>query len=363
MTARMNVALSVASTGWNFAAAQDLESAHLSYSIADDLTGGRIDPDLSLLRHISGGLNGGTIQAAEPTEDRVRSLWLSGGRPESDSAAGLSFIQVNPDDLVRNIGTFLKWFDPGFHRRNIPCDRPHVFVLSTGRCGTVSLFHLLKKDPALAPHHSYWFNVSLESHIEMMCRLVKGEFEGGEPLYHEWLSTRAAEWLGAIGGGRTMVALNHMDTIFAPVFAALHPKAKFVYFRRDPSAVFKSFYSKKQWQGQIQPALCSFESGFKWRGQDVDLPSKIAWYVHFTEVFAEAMGRLFPLYAIRSEDMFAGHVGGLLDFIGADIDPNGHFETKINEKAHKAAYSNGELVAPKKVFLNALERVREAGRL
>lgn len=335
---RVVVALNIAQVAWNLADGHNYAEARLSYAVANGLLPrGHIDADLSLLRHTVGDASG-YVEAIEATEDQVWSVWLRSAISESPTPDGMS--SLGGSDLAKNIEAFIEWFNPGFHRRNVVQDRSHIMVMSTGRCGTMALFKLFQNDAVLRPHHNYWFTMPLVSHMEMLCRLVSGRFEGGEQLYADWLSCRAAEWLG----GR-MIGLNHMDTIFAPVFAAMHPESKFVYLRRDSKAVAASFYSKRQWQGQIQPLDYAFDPGFRFHIPTAGAREKIDWYVHFTEVFCRAMIRVMPARCIEisADRLFAQdreEIAKLLKFTGSDIDLDvavEHFATKINEKAHKAA--------------------------
>ena len=218
-------------------------------------------------------------------------------------------------------------------------------VLSTGRCGTVSIYRLLQGSNVL-PYHAYWCSVPTSDHWEMMLRLIAGEPSGGEPIYANWMSVRAAEWIGAAAQNRNMVGLNHTDTIFAPIFAALHPLSKFVWLRRSKDAVRRSFIDKDQWQGelgnQLRPLLYSFEP-FQWRRTSHSKTEAIDWYLDFTEDFCQAMTDVLGerLIVVEAEDLFRQdrtEIARLLDFIGADIDLDKavkHFAVPINAKLHK----------------------------
>ena len=143
-----------------------------------------------------------------------------------------------------------------------------------------------------------------------------------------------------------MVGLNHRDTIFAPVFAALHEKSKFLYLSREPDDLFKSFYGKQQFTGgpQLMPVHYAFDPEFRWAVDLRDLVSMIAWYIKFTQEFCRAMGRVMKdrFLEIRAEDLFRQDretIERMLDFIGCSIPLERavqHYGRKINEKAHKA---------------------------
>jgi hypothetical protein len=183
-----------------------------------------------------------------------------------------------------------------------------------------------------------------------------------------------------------MMALNHLDTIWASVFAALHPKSRFIWLRREPEQVFRSMFSKKQWgspewggEVQMQPILCRNDP-FTWRRPGYDQPDCIAWFIRFTEVFAQAMREVVGLdrfAVVSADDLFELSINGtnkagwdaltdLRDFTGADIDlvqMSNHFETPINHKAHKVVVDGDQLEMAVAEFSRAYERVARRGAL
>ncbi|KKL12689.1 hypothetical protein LCGC14_2533230, partial [marine sediment metagenome] len=154
--ARVAVALPLAFVAWGHAEIRDFDAASLAYNIVDAIIPeGRMGADISLLRHTTGPVSG-YVEAIEATENIVWSVWLTSDVRQSPSSEGMA--RILGADLGKNIQSLMDWVNPGFHRNNIDEDRPHVIVMSTGRCGTMSLFRLLQNDGVLRPHHSYWFN-------------------------------------------------------------------------------------------------------------------------------------------------------------------------------------------------------------
>jgi len=247
----------------------------------------------------------------------------------------------------------------------IPKDAPHSMFLSTGRCGTMSLMHLLR-DSNLTPYHSYWWVVEAPYRHKMQAHIQSAR-SGCLDCAWMWASTRAVEWLGAIESNKPMVGLNHMDTIFAPVFAALHPLSKFVWVHRDPEDVFKSFYIKSQWGfEQLRPIRFAFDP-FRYADGGYNLIPAIAWYVSFVEMFARSIKSVLGdrVLAIRSEDLFAqskSKISEMLDFIGSSIPvekAQKHFGSKINEKSNRVyRYCGGEEI---EIFRSALEKIKKTG--
>lgn len=347
------LALDLATIGWSRADECKYGAAWLAYKIADDLLPyGAFDADLSLLRHRKGSARGLVVNRPS-TEDRVYCIHIRDELSPEQTNNGMQRTEIDADSLERNIARFMSEFDPGFHRANITRDLPHVLVMSTGRCGTMSVYQLLEGSNVV-PYHTYWWQNSMTARIEMMCRLISGVFRPAEPIFREWLMTRAAEWLGCISNNRVMIGLNHMDTIAAPAFMAVHPKAKLVHLRRNPKDVFKSFYSKGQWLGnQLCPLDYSFDPFFKYHVYAQSEVDVLKWYIRFTDAFARAAGRVMGnrYIEISSDKLFAqdeSEIGTLIDFIGADIpirEATEHFGTKINEKAHKVVRTDREVNA------------------
>jgi hypothetical protein len=357
---RQSVAAALVKAAWHFSVGGFHEEARLAYKTADDiLPVGHHGADFSVLRHTKGTLTKGAIVDPVPaTEDIVYAFYLYHDPVTPNAGTVMKAATTDGDILESGIRKFLDTFNPGFHRENIPRDIPHVMVMSTGRCGTMSLYKMFQKS-SLVPYHSYWWQNTSPARLEAICCLIERCITD---VFDEWLSTRAAEWLGAISNNRPVIGLNHLDTIFAPVFSVIHPESKFVYLHRDPMAVFESFYGKEQWlNNQLCPINYTFDPVFQFHTPEYGLPHSIAWYIKFTEMFSRAMGRVMGgrFIEIQAEDLFSqksGKIADLLNFVGADIPLDvaiEHFATKINEKTHKAVEVDD---AAREEFMDALCR-------
>ena len=352
----MNVAeewVRAMSTGWHAAEGGDYAMAKRCYVYADNVALGlndsdtlAINPDLSVLRHKVGAATG-IINSVPPTEDIVVSVEFGRTIQEEESATNLRRLNLN--DI--NLDSFDFKIDQHLID-NTTKELPHVMFLSTGRCGTVSMFHLFET-LNYTPYHSYYYHVSQMDRMEMMCRVDSGDYDSKIP--NNWLKTRVAEWVGANNVNKPMVALNHMDTIFAPVFAKMHPKSKFVHLRRDPLKVFKSMYSKGQWSDkQLHPIYYSLSDGFKYRYMRYDMPITIAWYIKFTETFSRAFGATMGdrYIEISSDKLFtqdANEISRLSNFLETRIDKD-HFKIPYNQKAHKVSLSKDQIQAGAEAF-------------
>ncbi len=317
---------------WQCSERRRLDEAFLLYEEADkQLDGYRLNPILSVARHNPDVSGFGSVRPVPPTQEDVVSCYLP---RRCDPTGGGRLVGV-PTEKAMALFAGLN----GDGRR-------HIMVLSTGRCGTVSLFRLFQ-DSNLEPYHSYWFMLHPYRRWEFMCRQSAGVHD--KPTDNvgpdeEWVSARRAEWLGE----KPMIGLNHSDTVFAPVFAAIHPKSRFVYLRRDPEAVFGSFVRKGQWGGgnnHFRPVLYSLGENYSFSLPEVDDTNGTRWHLDYTEAFCRTFGRVMGdrFLEISADRLFGQdreEIAKLLEFTGSDIDLDRaveHFGTKINEKAHRAA--------------------------
>ena len=175
-----------------------------------------------------------------------------------------------------------------------------VFVLSTGRVGTMLLTRLFKLEKGLRIEH--------EALPEM---LYTGKLAYADPSNIEF--TKGALMAGRYEAIRDCqlqnlryVETNNRLTFFAPAMAALFPNAKFIHLLRHPdsfvsSGIQRNWYTGKTItdEGRIAPAK---DSGIE-RQQD-----KIAWLWNatnaFIEDFKEGAGKDRTL-TVRSEDLFS----------------------------------------------------------
>ncbi len=273
----------------------------------------------------------------------------------------MSLIQIDGERLKENMASFMSCLDRSELTLNLFREMPHVMVMSTGRCGTVSLHRLF--DAYGLAYHVFPFNLPACMHYDMLCRLVDNRWDTFlSPSF--WAKTRMAEWIGAAINESPMVSTSHRETVFAPVMAALHPKSKFLYLRRNEEDTFLSFYMKGQWsKSQIGPILYDYDlmnGHFRWRPAIWDMSEEIAWNLKFTEVFCRAFGELMGdrFLEISSDALFAqdlDEIKKLIDFVGIDIpfkEAVDHFKTRHNSKAHKVIVSDRMIANA----LNALDR-------
>ena len=175
-----------------------------------------------------------------------------------------------------------------------------VFVLSTGRVGTMLLTRLFELEKGLHIEH--------EALPEM---LYTGKLAYADPSNIEF--TKGAFMAGRYEAIRDCqlqnlryVETNNRLTFFAPAMAALFPNAKFIHLLRHPdsfisSGIQRNWYTGKTItdEGRIAPAK---DSGIESQ-QD-----KIAWLWNatnaFIDDFKEGAGKDRTL-TVRSEDLFS----------------------------------------------------------
>jgi hypothetical protein len=280
----------------------------------------------------------------EPTENHVFGAMADDGADPKSSARGMKKTRIDQAQLVENL--MQSGFNGYPHVPNLNHQKlqPHLMIMSTGRCGTMSLYRLLQQTQYEA-HHQHFFNVNYIHRLEQMCRHIEGNYQQNHVVGF-WLSTRAAEWLSAIKQDRPMATCSHVDTIFAPAFAMLHQEARVVFLRRNPRDVFASMYGKGQWADQqLRPIFYQFDENgnWSWKDQGLDIIDQIVWYLKFTDAFSRALGALIPnrWIEIDADKLFqqdVSEVSRLRDFAELEISLDemvDHYGTAFNKKAHK----------------------------
>jgi len=294
---------------------------------------------------------------------------------------GLSRMEFRPDAIARNRGTFKTpeisvnalrngvagvrelvrtWRAEGrfdVQLANIAAVRDRfggaaqdpVQILSTGRCGTRSLFSLCQRSSSVLPFHSFELTTLPIDRNHLLFRMMTGHLDKKSiaALAEHYLQSRTAELIYAYRTGRTPVIISHWDTVFAPFVAEMFPESRFLFLWRDEMAVFKSIYGKNQWQSsQLMPLQHdpAFPNGRFVCQEDpsLDIESQISWYLQVTRAFAEAfLADIAPGrgLSLLSETFFAGAQETLEQLQTVlpltDIDPQAfaeHLKTPQNAK-------------------------------
>lgn len=197
-----------------------------------------------------------------------------------------------------------------------------VFVLSTGRCGSMLLTHILEAAGGVRVAHTP------RPELVRASRRAFEEIAEKPDFFVEVIKTvREEDIAEAHRFGDVYVETNNRITFFAPALARAFPSAKFVHLVRHPAAFVRSGIRRRWYQGhpydlgRIEPPDAE-ASG--WR--DRDPIEKIGWLWQATNDFVE---RFRPDVAeerflfVRAEDLFAdpATAAEILRFSGLSVLP------------------------------------------
>ncbi|MCH7936530.1 MAG: tetratricopeptide repeat protein [Proteobacteria bacterium] len=248
-------------------------------------------------------------------EDDGGGTWKTPVIDEEKLRRNIAAFTETAKDLIEN-GRFDTWthnFD-AFRQAFGQTPRPPVFVLSTGRCGTLALLKFLERSDQAIAYHTLAWQLSAADRNHMLYRILEGKFdpEAVAGILRTYLECRSAEVLHALRTGRSLMIVNHLDTVFAPFNAVFFPDSRFLYVHRDPAKVYASMLTKSQWGGQLQhwsfdPAFAEGRFHFR-RDETLALEAEVAWYLHLTRTFTTAF--LDTVAAerraeIKSEELFS----------------------------------------------------------
>lgn len=154
-----------------------------------------------------------------------------------------------------------------------------VFILSTGRCGTLALQRFIQQSDRLEAFHRYRGRAA--DYRNPMSLLLEQNYtyyrvlreEGGESP--EIRATMVDRLRAARGGlierlareGKGFLELNHEFTPFAPLMPQAYPDARFIHLVRHPRRVVSSFMRKFDPPPMARPAF--FGTRYSLKGQYV----------------------------------------------------------------------------------------------
>lgn len=190
-----------------------------------------------------------------------------------------------------------------------------VFVLSTGRCGTLGLHEFLSKSGQIMSFHTLHNQLLPTDRNHVLYRIIEGSLDKDtlSRILGLYVESRMAEFLFAHKNGKTPVIINHWDTVFAPFNAVFFPGSVFLHLHRDDTKVFASIYGKNQWQN-LQLQYLRYDADFPdgrfiyAHDESLEIEQMIAWYLFVTREFIHAFAQTVTedrVTSIRSEDLFA----------------------------------------------------------
>ncbi len=227
-------------------------------------------------------------------------------------------------------------------RESKPC-----FVLSTGRCGTKMLTHVLSANPS--------FDVKHQPAPEMllMSKYAYNHYKDkDETLQMAFIAARYEMIRDSFLNDLQYVETNNRITFFAYQIVELFPSARFIHLIRHPHAFISSGMSRGWYlgshlhdEGRITPQDIYSE----W--ENYSRVQKIACLWNETNAFIDAFKQQYGarVLTMKSEDFFSDpqRVNEIIDFIGAD---------RMNEKYIEKLLSKPQNTNKKKYILSGDEK-------
>lgn len=203
-----------------------------------------------------------------------------------------------------------------------------VFFLSTGRCGTAWLSHVLESKEDLKIYHhpepvmrsqgklSYEMNLKRQDRNENELLLVKEMFLAG----------REDLLLNCARGNKRPIFTDSRSTFFAYEMLELFPNAKFVFIHRHPGEVVRSGIRRSWYKAKHQSELNRIiplqgEAYFEeWK--DLSDIEKISWLWKETNTFIENFSKSVApenFYEISFNFWSAPKIADLMSFLNIDL--------------------------------------------
>jgi hypothetical protein len=267
-----------------------------------------------------------------------------------------------------------------------------VWVLSTGRSGTLALNDFLLKSRLIMPFHR---NITVKDDLmlynQFLYTILTGTFETNTPPYLQrlilnYLSIISLDILRAVSSDRQFCFVNNGHTIFAPLIAKFFPSSRFIYLIRDPKSVYLSFLLKHR-KPQIEPlAVDPFKlkslhfNSFSYchfcqtRPTDLSLNERISWYIYMTNLYASTFLETIDsrrYITINSENLFSQSEEAFeeltkvlnLNDLNYKIFKE-HYSTPTNKKTElKRSSSQEEIDRALLIFQSSYDRLSSTGKL
>ena len=208
-----------------------------------------------------------------------------------------------------------------------------AFVLSTGRCGTMLLAHLLETHPEIDACHEATPTLVFPAKLAYE-RWKKGD---GEMCELAILSARYELIRDSFLRGNIYVETNNRLTFFAPQLASTFMQAKFIHLVRHPgafvrSAIRRGYYSGRgQWdEGRITP----LDTTLEW--EKMSEIEKNSWLWNETNEFIERFKEQVPqgrILTIKAEDLYSSPetTESVCRFLGVDPLPRARIERALRK--------------------------------
>lgn len=193
-----------------------------------------------------------------------------------------------------------------------------VFVLSTGRCGTMLLTRILSQLSEVGVYHEpypefVWHNKYAYENYSLNADSIAMMFDAAryETIRSDFLNNK------------TYIETNNRITFFAHQIIGLYPNAKFIHLIREPVSFVKSGFSRSWYSGDTIYDEGRIKDTFrleKWNNYETI--EKVAWLWGATNDFIldfKSQTKA-PVFEISSKQLFNNpeKVQSLLAFLGFD---------------------------------------------
>lgn len=190
-----------------------------------------------------------------------------------------------------------------------------IFVLSTGRCGTAFLTHLLHSNKSIEALHEpepefFYHTILAHKEYPTNTEKVKAVFDVAryELIRNVFINEKK------------YVETNNRVTFFANQIAELYPKSKFIHLVRNPESFIKSGLGRNWYSGNSlydEGRITNDADSWKSFSQI----EKIAWLWNETNSFAEEFKNTISkdrFLFLKAEDLFknTAHQLSVFDFVG-----------------------------------------------
>lgn len=222
---------------------------------------------------------------------------------------------------------------------------PPLFVLSTGRCGTFTLTHLLSLAPRVSAFHEPQPILS-----DLAQKVTDFPDVDHELVAEALLLARRALWKAGNLAGKRYVETAHYTSFLAPSLLHLMPDARFLHLTRAPAAFVRSalgygFYARPLRATDWRQPRPGTSAAATWESRDPC--AKNVWYWQEVNTFARDFLRALPPgqgLHLRSEDIFSADPGALRQLyamVDSEAPPRRRIQRVLGRQLNAGRYRSG----------------------
>ncbi len=226
-------------------------------------------------------------------------------------------------------------------RRSLRC----LFVLSTGRVGTVTLTKLLSLSPKILARHEPGPLLLEETKRAYQQHPLSAK--EGTRLARVFATARARALFRTVRRTGLYAECSNRLTYLAPALANYFPRSRFIHLYRDPAATVRSgmrrrWYVDHPWDGQRIAPLPDDPWAEHWN--EWGPFERCCWFWNAVNEFALDMVDLLPpdrVYSTSMESLFASHDAAerVFTWLGIDVPPRDDIQ-RVIAKPYNAQREN-----------------------